>query len=72
MRVLDFSRYQSSGSDSLLQEIKALRAEVVQLRADRKQADAGHATQRAALATEQLSRLDTQTTLMRNRARPGK
>ena len=72
MLSVDLSRYQSNSGDSLLQEIKALRAEVAQLRADRRQADAGHATQRAELAAEQFSRLDEQTNLMRNRARPGK
>jgi hypothetical protein len=72
MLSVDLSRYQSNSSDSLLQEIKALRAEVAQLRTDRRQADAGHATQRAELAAEQFSRLDEQTNLMRNRARPGK
>lgn len=72
MLSVDLSRYQSNSGDSLLQEIKALRAEVAQLRADRRQADAGHATQRAELAAEQFSRLDEQTNLMRNQTRPGK
>ncbi|RDK01433.1 phage tail length tape measure family protein [Paraburkholderia lacunae] len=72
VQTVDFARYQSSGNDALLQEIKALRAEVVQLREDRRKADVGHASQRAALVKEQTDRLDEQTTVMRNNARPGK
>ncbi|ALP62824.1 phage tail length tape measure family protein [Paraburkholderia caribensis] len=71
-QTVDLGRYRSRGNDALLQEIRSLRATVEQLRQDRRQADVAHATQRADLAKAQASQLDEQTTLLRDRKRPGK
>ncbi|CAE6692715.1 hypothetical protein LMG22931_00448 [Paraburkholderia nemoris] len=72
VQTVDFTRYQSPGNDALVQEIKSLRSEVAQLRTERLKADMGHANQRAALVKEQTDRLDEQTAVLRNNARPGK
>jgi phage-related minor tail protein len=68
----NLTRYQSRGNDALIAEIKSLRSEVAQLRADRNQADVAHATQRAQIAKQQSDDLEAQTSIMRSRARPGK
>lgn len=68
----NLTRYQSRDNDALITEIRSLRSEVAQLRAERRQADVGHATQRAQIAKQQSDDLEAQTSLMRSRARPGK
>lgn len=70
--AVNLARYQSRDNDPLIAEIRALRSEVSELRAERRQADIGHATQRAQIAKQQSGELEAQTALMRNRARPGK
>ena len=63
-RAMDFSRYGRSDSAPLVAEIRALREEVATLRAERRQADASHQSQRAGLAVQQIEQGRQQTRVL--------
>ena len=63
-RAMDFSRYGRSDSAPLVAEIRALREEVATLRAERRQADASHQSQRAGLAGQQIEQGRQQTRVL--------
>ncbi len=63
-RAMDFSRYGRSDSAPLVAEIRALREEVATLRAERRQADASHQSQRAGLAQQQTEQVRQQSRVL--------